>query len=71
MRFASRRARAQHRLGLVLAIPRYVLRRLWRIMRVLLLVGVAMGPGMPPPPLPKPQTTEEREDAGGQVKEDQ
>lgn len=53
----------QHRLVLALVMPfrmiaRFVLRRLWRFMRVAMFAMAAVGPAAPPPPLPRVPRTE-------------
>ena len=41
-----------------------------RLMRIAILLGAALGPGMPPPPPPEPPRTEQVAE-NGQTKEDQ
>ncbi len=49
------------------SISRRLLRFAWRCVRAFLVVlGAAIGPGMPPPPPPPPPPTEQI-DEGGQV----
>ena len=36
----------------------------WRVVRVIVMAGAAMGPAPPPPPLPKPPPIEARADDG-------
>jgi hypothetical protein len=40
-------------------LARRVLRFLWRIVRIILMLGAAMAPNAPPPPPPPPPPTEE------------
>jgi hypothetical protein len=40
------------------AIARYVLRSVWRVVRIAMFMMVAIGPAAPPPPLPRVQRTE-------------
>jgi hypothetical protein len=41
-----------------------------RVLRIAILLGAALGPGMPPPPPPEPPRTEQVAE-NGQTKEDQ
>lgn len=41
-----------------------------RVLRIIVLLGAALGPGMPPPPPPEPPRTEQVAE-NGQSKEDQ
>jgi hypothetical protein len=41
-----------------------------RLMRIMILLGAALGPGMPPPPPPEPPRTEQVAE-NGQNKKDQ
>lgn len=41
-----------------------------RLLRIAILLGAALGPGMPPPPPPEPPRTEQV-DENGQQKDDQ
>ena len=47
---------------------RRALRRVWRVVRVLLLAFVALGPGIPPPP-PVPRRQAEAQEVGGELDE--
>ncbi|HEX6243970.1 MAG TPA: hypothetical protein VFZ61_23805 [Polyangiales bacterium] len=51
---------AQRRAGVVRAALRHVGRALWRVMRVLALMMMALGPNYPPPPPPRPPPIEAR-----------
>ena len=39
-------------------LARALLRKLWRGMRIAMIMMSAVGPAAPPPPLPRPQRTE-------------
>ncbi|MBN1605821.1 MAG: hypothetical protein JW940_04270 [Polyangiaceae bacterium] len=41
---------------------RRILRRLWRVARIVLAAGAALGPSPPPPPLPAPPPMEQQGD---------
>jgi hypothetical protein len=47
-----------------------ILRLLWKIVRIVLIAGAAMGPGTPPPP-PPPRPVAELRDPGGEVLDEQ
>ena len=66
---AAQRRRARARRGLLARLFVFIFRVIWRFVRVLLLVGAAMGPGMPPPPPPSPPPIEQRDDEG-ELRED-
>jgi hypothetical protein len=42
----------------------------WRLLRGFVLLGAAMGPGMPPPPPPPPAQTEQVADSGDSLEEE-
>ena len=43
---------------------------LWRVFRILFVLGAALGPGMPPPP-PPPRPAAEMQASGGKVSEEE
>jgi len=51
-------------------VIRWVVRSLWRCVRILFLIGAAMGPGMPPPP-PPPLPSIEQLDSDGELPSDE
>ena len=51
---------AERRGGTLRVVLRQVRCNLWRVLRVLALVMMAVGPSAPPPPLPRPPPIEAR-----------
>jgi hypothetical protein len=64
----ARRARAVVRA--IGKTGRWVLRILWRIVRVILVAGAAMGPAPPPPPPPPVPVPAEIDPGGAKLKEE-
>lgn len=63
--------RAAHgRSGIVRSLLRWTGRTLWRCLRILALVMIAVSPNAPPPPLPRPPPIEARAEDGEQDGED-
>jgi hypothetical protein len=52
-------------------LARRIVRRAWRMVRILLALGAAMGPSAPPPPPPPPQASaQEAADPGAAPSEE-
>jgi hypothetical protein len=53
-----------------MSIVRRVLRRAFRALRVLMILGAAIGPAPPPPPPPRPAPIEARAETGDEDDEE-